>query len=81
MPDETVGSGQDVVDTDAETDFLYYLVQSLRCWEANFRDVEAARDGYLIGVFCVQIVLDCLGAGLFQVFRGNLDQVRDGGLL
>ena len=47
----------------------------------RFRDIEAAIDRYLVGVFGVQIVLDCLGARLFKVFRGNLDQVRDGSLI
>ena len=77
MSDETVRSGQDVVDTDAEADFLDYLAGLLRHCQANIRHIEAAFYRYLVGVFGVQIVLDCLGTGLLKVFRGDLDQVRD----
>ena len=35
MSDETVRSGQDVIDTDAETDFLYYLILGFRRCKPN----------------------------------------------
>lgn len=37
MSDEAVRSGQDVIDTDAETNFLDYLVPGFRRCKRNFR--------------------------------------------
>lgn len=71
VTDKAVGSGQDIIDTDAKTDSLYHLVLSFRYSEQKATEYYSFK--YLIGVFRMDIVLDRLGAGLFKVFRGDLD--------
>ena len=40
-----------------------------------------ARDNYLVSIFSIKIVFNALGAGFLEVLRGNLYEIRNGGLL
>lgn len=76
MANEAIGRRKDIVDADAETNLLYYL-------NVFFSQVDTSKlleETYFVGILCVQIVFDALSTWFLEILRGNLDQVRDGGL-
>ena len=75
MSDEAIRDRKDIVDADAKTNFLNYLDIGSQMEIGRFEDKP-----YFVGIFCIQIVFDALGAWFLKIFRGDLDQVRDGGL-
>lgn len=76
MANEAIRRRKNIVDADAETNLLYYL-------NVFFSQVGTSwllKETYFIGILCVQIVFDALSTWFLEILRGNLDQVRDGGL-
>lgn len=72
VADETFGGGEQVIQADAQADFLNHLGREL-----EHLNEAASKCRHLVCIFYVDVILDRLLTGLLEIFWCDLNQIGD----